>query len=126
MKDLHVRLDPEDLEQINLLWEGKSMTEKISTCLKSKLLTKDKIEEQISFHKERIKVLEDMLKKNIFYDLANLPEEEMQFLLEAIGTIKKNPKYVYGQKEAYEHQFHKKMSISDFRVLMKEIQDGRK
>lgn len=126
MIDLHIRLKAEIIDRIELLGEGANTSEKIRNFLESELITKDKIIEQISFHKERIKSLEHRLRNNIFYDVTNLPEEEMKFLLGAIETIKKDSKYVYGQKNAYEVQFNKKMSISDFKVLLREIQDGNK
>ena len=126
MKVLHIRMPEERLEIIDQIMEGKNITEKARNFMNSEYIDFAIMEFEIKKCEARLKLLKETFKKNIFHDIKNLPKEEEGFLNLATNILNKNPEFILGQKNLYNKNFNKNISIKEFKLLLYELKNGTK
>ena len=120
---VHINLPDHIVDMIERVVEGKNLTDKVKNYLCSEYFNKEFLVMEQEICKVKLQHIGKMLKDNVFYDMSILSSEEKEFLSLTIETIDKNPKFIYGQREGFNNQFGKRLSMNEFKLLLYQFQE---
>jgi len=120
---VHIEIPDDIIDRIDNAIEGKNVTDKVRNYINSDYLSKEFILAERERLLLKLKHIDKLLKENPFYSRSALTEPEKEFLKLAMDKIKKNPDYIYGQKEAYNKEFNKRYTLKEFELLLYKFKD---
>ena len=124
MKNVSLRLDTNLLNYIDEVYEGNSISDKIRECVCSNLYHRKYLEKQKLELEHRLEFINKKLEENIF-ETKQLSEAEKTMLLETIELLKTRPEILVPRHNLYNGEFNKKITMSDFKLLMYELKEGK-
>ena len=126
IKPITIRLSDEVYAWIDINCEGNNISEKVRDFLSSVFFQKKYLESRKEQLKSQIREIDAKLKDNLFSEFYKFPKEEKEFLLDAFDKIEENPNFLVGQSNLYNTNFHKNLSLKEFRLLLYEVKNGKR
>jgi len=121
-----IRLPTHLIEFIEEMCEGTNFSEKLRNFIESQTEQKSYLDKKILKHTTEIDRLKKQLKENLFYEETKLVKEETDWLVATVTLLKteQGTQYFIPRFTAYKNLFHRRLTISDFKLLLKEVEYG--
>ncbi len=124
-KAITIRIDQQIYDSILECYDGKNFQEKARQYIGSYYWNKQRLQELKEEYQLKIKQIDKHLKNNFFENKTLISQQERTMLLETNELLIKRPEILIARKDLYNGEFNKNISLTDFKLLLYEIKEGK-